>query len=100
MSRQKVKRASDKLRVASEERDAAIREAVTEGLTMREVATAAGLTRGRVHQIVHAETPWTEADERRAKELRGLVAPTDIEREELASLRRREIEESVRRRTH
>lgn len=56
----KVARASRKAATARQERDGAIREAAQHH-SLAEVAKAAGLTRGRIHQIVKAATLTTIA---------------------------------------
>jgi hypothetical protein len=47
-----VTRAAAKAASASKQRDDAIRKAVADGATLRAVATAAGLSFARIHQIV------------------------------------------------
>lgn len=46
-----VTRAADKAASALKARDEAIRKAVADGATLRAVATAAGLSFARIHQI-------------------------------------------------
>jgi hypothetical protein len=48
-----VRRAANKAALASQERDAVIREAHEAGETIRAIATAASLSSARVHQILH-----------------------------------------------
>lgn len=50
-----VRRAAEKAAQASLARDAAIRKAHGEGATLRQIATAAGLTHARIHQIVRGK---------------------------------------------
>ncbi len=47
-----VRRAADKAALASQARDDAIRRASADGQTLRAIAAAAGLSFGRIHQIV------------------------------------------------
>jgi hypothetical protein len=46
-----VRRAAVQSTLASERRDASIRDALNDGCTIRETAEAAGLSPARVHQI-------------------------------------------------
>lgn len=50
----RVQRLSERADEVVRERDEAIRAAHKTGATMRVIAQAAGLTAGRVHQIIHA----------------------------------------------
>ncbi len=50
-----VKNSSDKSKAAAEYRDEMICEALADGLSIREVAAAAGLSPARVHQIRHGK---------------------------------------------
>jgi hypothetical protein len=56
MSLPRVKAWAGRMEMAREERDEAIREAHVSGKTMRQIAAAAKLTPGRVHQIIHADS--------------------------------------------
>ncbi|HSE45400.1 MAG TPA: hypothetical protein VLA89_08770 [Gemmatimonadales bacterium] len=51
-----VRHAAAKAALAREEYEAAIRAAVDGGLPVRLVADAAGLSHGRIHQIVHGSS--------------------------------------------
>ncbi len=48
-----VRRASEKAKIAAGHRDTMILDALEDGCTIREVATEAGLSPARVHQIRH-----------------------------------------------
>lgn len=53
MALTEVTRAAQKAVSASQARDALIRQAHIEGSSIRSIATAAGLSPSRVHQILH-----------------------------------------------
>jgi hypothetical protein len=48
-----VRRAAANAASASNERNRAIREASASGIVISEIAIAAGLSRSRIHQILH-----------------------------------------------
>lgn len=60
MSLSKVKAWTGRMEIARQERDEAILEAHLRGKTMRQIAEAAGLTAGRVHQIIHSQTLYSD----------------------------------------
>ncbi len=90
-----IKKASRAAVDAQRHRDETIRAASADGLTIRAIAAAAGLSHGRIHQIV--QTPWTDDDSERIRQLREESPKlTQQEQSELKDLRLRETIEVTR----
>lgn len=51
----RVTRSAGELALATQRREAAIKAAHAGGLTVREIASAAGLSAARIHQILHGK---------------------------------------------